>query len=123
MPRDGFNFRSRGAFSQPISQLRNEGGLRNGTRVAMRCFAERVHEAVKSFRSQGAISQWRLDFAAASWGYEIISQPRAIFAGASFGLRNFADHEFFLAFELLLTPRDLPSISLQFLLNKIIQKD
>ena len=37
MPRDGFNFRSRGAFSQPISQLWNEEwGLRNGTRVPRR---------------------------------------------------------------------------------------
>ena len=48
---------------------------------------------------------------------EIISQPRAIFAGASFGLRNLTDHGFSLAPELLLTLRDLPSISLQFLLN------
>ena len=47
----------------------------------------------------------------------LISQQMTIFVGASFGLRNFADHEFSLALELLLTPRDLPSISLQLLLN------
>ena len=63
------------------------------------------------FRNQALISQ------RASWGCEIISQPMAIFARASFGLRNFADHEFSLAIELLLTLRDLPSLSLQFLLN------
>ena len=63
------------------------------------------------------ISQPWGDFAAASWGCEIILQPRAIFAGALFGLRNLVNHEYFLAFELLLIPRDLPSISLQFLLN------
>ena len=32
-------FRSGVAFSQPISQLQNEGGLRNGTRVPRGCFA------------------------------------------------------------------------------------
>ena len=56
-------FRSGWAFSQPILQLRNEGGgLRNGTRVLKGCFAaakifaEGVHGATKSFRSQEAIS-------------------------------------------------------------------
>ena len=77
-----------------------QGGLRNGTHVSRGCFAEGVHGAAKSFRSGGLISQLRGDF-----------------AGAHFGLRNFADHGFFLAFELLLIPRDLSSISLQFLLN------
>ena len=59
----------------------------------------RNHFAAKGpFRSQALISQ------RASWGCEIISQPMAIFVGAFFGLRNFADHEFPLAFELLLAP-------------------
>ena len=96
-------FHNEGAFSQPISQpisqLRNgEWGLRNDTRVpkggfaAAKIFAEgamrlRNHFAAKGlFRSGGLISQ-RLP-----WGYEIISQPRAIFAGGYFWLRNFADH-------------------------------
>ena len=35
----GGQFRSGGAFSQPISQLQNEGGLRNGTRVPKGGFA------------------------------------------------------------------------------------
>ena len=47
----------------------------------------------------------------------LILQPRAIFEDASFGLRNLVDHGFSLVLELLLTPRDLPSTSLQFLLN------
>ena len=40
------HFRSEGPFSQPISQLRNEGGgLRNGTRVPKGCFAAAKHPA------------------------------------------------------------------------------
>ena len=92
-----------------ISQLRKfSQGLAMGLRNV---FAAKGH-----FRSHSLISQW------APCGCEIISQPRAIFVRAPFGLRNFADHGFFLAFELLLIPRDLPSISLQFLLILIIQK-
>ena len=111
-------------ISQSISQLRNEA---RGCEMALVCqwgvsqlwkFLWRGciglgnHFTAKGrFRSQALISL------RAYWGYKIISQPRAIFIGASFGLRNFVDHGFFLAFELLLIPRDLPSISLQFLLN------
>ena len=76
------------------------------------CMRLRNHFAAKGrFRSGGLISQRLLG------GCEIISQPRGDFAGVPFGLQNFVDHGFFLAFELLLIPRDLPSISLQFLLN------
>ena len=83
-------------------------------------FHRRGHGATKSFRSQGAFLQPSPDFAT---GFLGISQPRAIFAGASFGLPNLADHGFSLALEFLLTPKDLPSISSQFLLHEIIQKD
>ena len=56
---------------ESISQLRNEGGLRNGTRMPKGCFAaakiftEGVHEAAKSFRSRRAFLQRGLgDFVA-----------------------------------------------------------
>ena len=107
-----------------ISQLRNEVTvLRNGTRVprggfaTAKIFAEGGMRLRKWFRSELAISQRTF------WGCEIISQQRGDFAAASFGLRNFADQYFFLGFKFLLAPNDLSSISLQFLLHEIIQKD
>ena len=82
-----------------ISQLQNiVTVLQNGTRVpregfaAAKIFAEgcvrlRNYFAMEGyFRSQPLISQQ------APKGCEIISQQMAIFAGAYFGLRNFADH-------------------------------
>ena len=93
------HFRRGGPFSQPISQLRNWATvLRNGTRVpregfvvakifAEGCFGLRNYFPAEGyFRSQPLISQ------RAPKGCEIISQQMAIFAGAYFGLRNFADH-------------------------------
>ena len=72
---ENWSFKALG-ISQPISQLRNKGvgGLRNGTRVprggfaAAKIFVERGHGAAKSFRSQGAFSQPRPDFAAGFLG-------------------------------------------------------
>ena len=66
---ENWSFKALG-ISQPISQLRNEGGLRNGTRVprgdfaAAKIFVERGHGATKSFRSQWAFSQPRPNFTA-----------------------------------------------------------
>ena len=136
-----WDFRSWVPFSQPISQLRNEGTvLRNGTRVPKGCFAAAKHPAklgygcenwrfhalgiLQPFRScemellccemalvcQEGVSQrgvlgCEIYFAAEGHfrsqalisqrpckGCEIISQQMAIFAGAYFGLQNFADH-------------------------------
>ena len=82
-----------------VSQLRIEVTvLRNGTRVprggfaAAKIFVEgcvglRNHFAVEGyFHSQSLISQQ------VPKGCEIISQQMAIFVGAYFGLRNFANH-------------------------------
>ena len=44
------------------------------------------------------------------------------FGEASFRLRNLVDHYFSPVFTLFITPNELPSISLQFLLHEIIQK-
>ena len=66
-----WDFRSRVPFSQPISQLRNEGTvLRNGTRVprggfaAAKIFAKEGVGLRNLFRSGGPFSQPNLDFAA-----------------------------------------------------------
>ena len=130
-----------------VSQLQNT--LRNGALAAKMGFltlwgfrshfaaAKRGHYAAKwhscakrwfrncenhfaaewQFCNEGLISQRTF------WGCKIISQQRGDFAGASFRLRNFTDQYFSLAFKFLLAPSDLPSISLQFLLHEIIQKD
>ena len=133
MPRDGFYFRSKWSISQQGVDFAVEGHFRSpfrscemrleGCEITLVCqgvvsqlreFLQKLrnHFLAKGlFRSQALISQ------RASWGYEIILQPMAIFVGASFGLRNLADHEFSQSPELILTPRDLPLISLQFLLN------
>ena len=115
-------FHIKGAFSQPISQLRNEGGgLRNGTRVPRGGFA-----AAKIF-AEGAIglrnhfaAKWhfRNDFLglrnnfAAKWRFH-----RGLFLAAKF--RRPLN---FYAFELLLIPNFLLSLLLTFLLILIIQK-
>ena len=97
-------------YQEVVSQLR-----KFSQRGAWGC---KNHFATEwQFCNEGLISQRTF------WGYEIISQQRGDFARASFGLRNFADQYFSLAFKFLLAPSDLPSISLQFLLHEIIQKD
>ena len=135
MPRDDFYFRSRWSISQQgvdfaadvRSPFRSCKMRMEGCEMALvcqgvfrscenfrkgGCMGLRNHFPAKGrFHSGGIISQQLLA------GCKIISQPRGDFVGAPFGLRNFANHGFFLAFELLLIPRDLPSISLQFLLN------
>ena len=83
-------FHIKGAFSQPISQLRNEGGgLRNGTRVprggfaAAKIFAEGVmrlqnHFAAKGlFRSGGLISQ-QLPWGCKNWSFKALGISRPI---------------------------------------------
>ena len=113
MPRDGFNFHSRWAILQQMVDFAADGHFRSPF-----CSCEmRVKGCEMALVCQGGVLQLQNFSQRGVWGCEIISQPRAIFAGALFGLRNFADHGFFLAFELLLIPRDILSISLQFLLN------
>ena len=66
----------RGGFRRAFRSCEMKGRLRNGTRVPKGClstaknFVEEVHGAAKSFRNQGAISQRRPDFAAATWGLQ-----------------------------------------------------
>ena len=59
----GGQFRSGGAFSQPISQLRNDTRVPRGGFAAVKIFAEDDYGAAKSFRSEGPFSQPSLDFA------------------------------------------------------------
>ena len=87
-----WSFRSRVPFSQPISQLRNEGTvLRNGTRVPKGCFAAAKHPAklgygcakleISRFGDFAAISQLRNGVPMLRNGSRV---PRGVFAAAKF---------------------------------------
>ena len=86
--------------------------LRNGTRVPREGFV------VAKIFAEGGI-RLRNHFVANRCFHSqaLISQPKAIFVGGSFRLRNLTDHECSLAPKLLLTYKDLLFLSLQFLLQ------
>ena len=106
----------RKTFSQPMEKNKHifatQKGISQGVAMGLR----------KSFRSQRGVSQLQKFSQREAWGCEMISQQSSDFAEASFRLRNLADHYFSPVFTLFLAPKDLPSISLQFLLILIIQK-
>ena len=107
-----------GALATKIGILKLWGFRRAFRSCEMRLGAAKWHLCAKGvFRSCEKFRSCENFRRGGAWGCEIILQPRGDFAGASFRLRNFVYHGFFLAFELLLIPRDFPSISLQFLLN------